>query len=122
MATHIPLPIEAFEHDIDAPEDSADEVTRQGKVAELRQELSGGGKKDKNHVAKKNALKKIVANMTMSNNDMVMLFPDIIQCMEIPNLDIKKMYVSPLLTSTISDRTGAFYTSRIMRAQSQRSP
>jgi len=26
-----------------------------GKVAELRQELSGGGKKDKNHAAKKNA-------------------------------------------------------------------
>lgn len=64
----------------------------QGKVAELRIELTSGGKKDKNHSAKKIALKKIVANMTMSNNDMVALFPDIVQCMQIPSLEIKKMY------------------------------
>lgn len=50
-----------------------------------------GGKKDKNNSAKKIALKKIVANMTMSNNDMVALFPDIVQCMHIPSLEIKKM-------------------------------
>ncbi|KAF7536842.1 hypothetical protein G7Z17_g12978 [Cylindrodendrum hubeiense] len=49
-----------------------------GKVAELRLELNSGGKKDKNYSSKKIALKKIVANMTMSNNDMVALFPDII--------------------------------------------
>lgn len=65
----------------------------QGKVAELRQELVSGGKKDKNHSAKKIALKKIVANMTMSNNDMVALFPDVIGCMNLPSLEIKKMYV-----------------------------
>ncbi|QSS62748.1 adaptor protein complex AP-1 [Histoplasma capsulatum] len=63
----------------------------QGKVAELRQELNSGGKKDRNHSAKKIALKKIVANMTMSNNDMVALFPDVIACMNIPSLEIKKM-------------------------------
>ncbi|KAH7036284.1 adaptin N terminal region-domain-containing protein [Macrophomina phaseolina] len=63
----------------------------QGKVAELRLELQSGGKKDKNHSAKKIALKKIVANMTMSNNDMVALFPDIVNCMNIPSLEIKKM-------------------------------
>ena len=68
----------------------------QGKVAELRQELTMGGKKDKNHSAKKIALKKIVANMTMSNNDMVALFPDIISCMQIQSLEIKKMYVCKL--------------------------
>jgi AP-2 complex subunit beta-1 len=67
--------------------------TRQGKVAELRQELNFGGKKDKNHSAKKIALKKIVANMTMSNNDMVALFPDVVACMDIQSLEIKKMYV-----------------------------
>ena len=65
---------------------------RQGKVAELRIELNSGGKKDKNNSAKKIALKKIVANMTMSNNDMVALFPDIVNCMQIPSLEIKKMY------------------------------
>jgi vesicle coat complex subunit len=64
----------------------------QGKVAELRIELNSGGKKDKNHSAKKIALKKVVANMTMSNNDMVALFPDIVGCMQIPSLEIKKMY------------------------------
>lgn len=68
-------------------------LTAQGKVAELRLELNSGGKKDKNHAAKKIALKKIVANMTMSNNDMVALFPDIIGCMTIPSLEIKKMSV-----------------------------
>lgn len=62
-----------------------------GKVAELRFELNSGGKKDKNHAAKKIALKKIVANMTMSNNDMVALFPDVVECMHIGSLEIKKM-------------------------------
>ncbi|EEH44061.1 uncharacterized protein PADG_00350 [Paracoccidioides brasiliensis Pb18] len=62
-----------------------------GKVAELRQELNSGGKKDRNHSAKKITLKKIVANMTMSNNDMIALFPDVIGCMNIPSLEIKKM-------------------------------
>lgn len=66
-------------------------MRQQGKVAELRLELNSGGKKDKNFSAKKVALKKIVANMTMSNNDMVALFPDIIGCMNIPSLEIKKM-------------------------------
>ena len=64
---------------------------QQGKVAELRLELNSGGRKEKNHSAKKIALKKIVANMTMSNNDMVALFPDVVQCMTIPSLEIKKM-------------------------------
>lgn len=68
--------------------------TKQGKVAELRLELnSSGGKKDKNFSTKKIALKKIVANMTMSNNDMVALFPDIIGVMGVPSLEIKKMCV-----------------------------
>jgi AP-2 complex subunit beta-1 len=65
--------------------------TQQGKVTELRLELSSGSKKDKNYAGKKVALKKIVANMTMSNNDMVALFPDIIGCMHLPSLEIKKM-------------------------------
>ena len=57
-------------------------------------ELNSGGRKDKNHSAKKIALKKIVANMTMSNNDMVALFPEIIQCIQISSLEIKKMWVT----------------------------
>ncbi|KAI5291320.1 hypothetical protein KEM54_005406 [Ascosphaera aggregata] len=62
-----------------------------GKVVELRQDLNSGGRKDKNNSAKKIALKKIVANMTMSNNDMIQLFNDVISCMNIPSLEIKKM-------------------------------
>ena len=66
--------------------------TSQGKVAELRLELNtSSGKKDKTFMAKKIALKKIVANMTMSNNDMVALFPDIVGVMGLPSLEIKKM-------------------------------
>ena len=68
--------------------------TPQGKVAELRQELnSAGDKKDKAHLSKKIALKKIVANMTMSNNDMVALFPDVLDVMGLQSLEIKKMWV-----------------------------
>lgn len=67
--------------------------SQQGKVAELRLELNSGGKKDKNYGMKKIALKRIVANMTMSNNDMVALFPDVIGCMNLPSLEIKKMLV-----------------------------
>ena len=68
--------------------------TPQGKVAELRSELNtSGGKKDKSYLTKKIALKKIVANMTMSNNDMVQLFPDIVTVMSLPSLEIKKMCV-----------------------------
>ena len=64
----------------------------QGKVAELRLELtSTSGKKDKGFMTKKIALKKIVANMTMSNNDMVALFPDVVAVMGLPSLEIKKM-------------------------------
>jgi vesicle coat complex subunit len=76
----------------------------QGKVAELRQELNSGGKKDKNYSAKKIALKKIVANMTMSNNDMIALFPDIIDCMNLPSLEIKKMYVLKLHSFALRGR------------------
>jgi vesicle coat complex subunit len=66
-------------------------MTLQGKVAELRAELNSGSKKDKNFTQKKIVLKKIVANMTMSNNEMVALFPDVISCMQIQSLEIKKM-------------------------------
>jgi vesicle coat complex subunit len=63
----------------------------QGKVAELRTELASASKKDKNHSQKKITMKKIVANMTMSNNDMVALFPEIVETMKIESLELKKM-------------------------------
>ncbi|TGJ82571.1 hypothetical protein E0Z10_g6193 [Xylaria hypoxylon] len=60
------------------PDYGLQRMTIQGKVAELRAELNSGSKKDKNFTQKKIALKKIVANMTMSNNEMVSLFPDVL--------------------------------------------
>lgn len=69
----------------------ASNTVLQGKVAELRAELTHANKKDRNHSGKKIALKRIVANMTMSNNDMVALFPDVVNCMNIPSLEVKKM-------------------------------
>ena len=78
--------------DKSSPTGSIESDEIQGKVAELRMELNSGTKKEKNHSAKKIALKKIVANMTMSNNDMVALFQDVVDCMTIPSLEIKKMW------------------------------
>jgi AP-2 complex subunit beta-1 len=60
-------------------------------VAELRTELASGSKKDKNHSQKKITMKKIIANMTMSNNDMVALFPEVVEVMRISSLELKKM-------------------------------
>ena len=82
----------------------------QGKVAELRLELNSGGKKDKNHSAKKIALKKIVANMTMSNNDMVALFPDVVckfQSWRSRRCMYEVLYIEAIAVFKI--RTGAFF-------------
>jgi hypothetical protein len=68
----------------------------------LRAELQSD-KKDKNFTRKKIALKKIVANMTMSNNDMAALFPDVIQCMMIPALEVKKMYARSVMILVIDN-------------------
>ncbi|KAK7208622.1 AP-2 complex subunit beta [Myxozyma melibiosi] len=61
-----------------------------GKAAELRVELKSD-KKDKNFARRKTTLKRIVANMTMNNNEMIQLFPDILECMNVDSLEIKKM-------------------------------
>ncbi|KAJ2740937.1 hypothetical protein GGI20_005524, partial [Coemansia sp. BCRC 34301] len=60
-----------------------------GKVHDLRAELTSE-KKDPRHQRKKVAMKKVVANMTMGN-DMSPLFQEVIACMGIPDLEVKKM-------------------------------
>ncbi|KAI7875721.1 Clathrin/coatomer adaptor, adaptin-like protein [Mucor mucedo] len=62
---------------------------RVGKIQELRAELTSE-KRDQKHQRKKTVMKKIVANMTMGN-DMSPLFPDILNVMQVPVLEIKKM-------------------------------
>jgi AP-2 complex subunit beta-1 len=90
----------------------------QGKVAELRTELASAGKKDKNHAQKKVTMKKIVANMTMSNNDMVALFPEIVETMKLPSLEIKKMYAANIMQGTTNSE-GASSSLSTMPEQSQ---
>ncbi|KAI9016772.1 adaptin N terminal region-domain-containing protein [Hyaloraphidium curvatum] len=62
---------------------------QRGKIQELRAELAAD-KRDTKHAKKRVALKKVVANMTMGN-DMSPLFSDVLGCMQIPILEIKKM-------------------------------
>ncbi|KAJ2421838.1 hypothetical protein GGF47_003827, partial [Coemansia sp. RSA 2524] len=59
------------------------------KVHDLRLELTSE-KKDPRHQRKKVAMKKVVANMTMGN-DMSALYHEVIACMHIPDLEVKKM-------------------------------
>ncbi|KAI9104755.1 Clathrin/coatomer adaptor, adaptin-like protein [Phlyctochytrium arcticum] len=60
-----------------------------GKIHDLRTELNSD-RKDPKHTKKKVAMKKIVANMTMGN-DMSPLFSDVVACMSVPALEVKKM-------------------------------
>lgn len=88
-------------------------------MQELRDELrQSGDRRDKGFARKKIALKKVVANMTMGNDseaDLVAydrliivmltvivssLFPDIIQCMAIQVLEIKKSELSIWIRGT----------------------
>ncbi|KAI0217421.1 hypothetical protein L0F63_001551 [Massospora cicadina] len=62
---------------------------QRGKIQELRAELNSD-KKDPKHQRKKMVLKKVVANMTMGN-DMSTLFTDVVGCMQVDVIEIKKM-------------------------------
>lgn len=65
------------------------------KASELEEELKKAlGYKDKNLYAIKEVLKKIVANVTMNNNEMVALSGYIItQCLTKADLEVKKMCI-----------------------------
>ncbi|KAJ3814870.1 adaptin N terminal region-domain-containing protein [Lentinula lateritia] len=63
---------------------------QRGKIEEFRAELLAAETKDKKFVKRKTVLKKIVANITMGM-DMSPLFPDVVQCLGTPLLEIKKM-------------------------------
>ncbi|EMD38530.1 hypothetical protein CERSUDRAFT_113710 [Gelatoporia subvermispora B] len=63
---------------------------QRGKIQEFRAELHAAESKDKKFQKRKIVLKKIVANITMGN-DMSALFTDVVNCLAIPSLEIKKM-------------------------------
>ncbi|GAA6001578.1 hypothetical protein JCM10207_006735 [Rhodosporidiobolus poonsookiae] len=60
-----------------------------GKLQELRAELQAD-KKDKNFNKRKTVLKRVVASMTMGQ-DLSPLYPDVLACLSIQVLEIKKM-------------------------------
>ncbi|GAA5854298.1 hypothetical protein JCM8547_001770 [Rhodosporidiobolus lusitaniae] len=60
-----------------------------GKLQELKAELQAD-KKDKNFSKRKTVLKRVVASMTMGQ-DMSPLYPDVLACLSIQVLEIKKM-------------------------------
>ena len=60
-------------------------TTKKGEVFELRADLSSD-RKDK----KKDAVKKVIASMTVGK-DVSALFPDVVNCMQTENLELKKL-------------------------------
>lgn len=66
-----------------------DRYFQHASVEELRIELSDD-RKGKSLPRKRAALKTIIANATMGR-DMRALFPEVIDCMDIPALDVKRM-------------------------------
>jgi AP-2 complex subunit beta-1 len=62
---------------------------QRGKVHELQAELQDN-KKDSKYSKRKQTLKKIVANMTMGN-DMSALSGEMLGCLTLPDIEIKKM-------------------------------
>lgn len=69
---------------------------QRGKAQELKAELALAQKESKPQ-ARKNVLKKIVANVTMGN-DMSSLFADVVACADMPSLEVKKMIYLYLMT------------------------
>lgn len=68
-----------------------------GKTHQLSIQLQNAEKGDVKFIIRRNILKKIVANISMGN-DMAPLFPDVINCLSIPQLEVKKMVYLFLVT------------------------
>lgn len=60
-------------------------TTKKGEIFELKSELNND-KKEK----KKEAVKKVIASMTVGK-DVSALFPDVVNCMQTDNLELKKL-------------------------------
>lgn len=60
-------------------------TTKKGEIFELKAELNSD-KKEK----KKEAVKKVIASMTVGK-DVSALFPDVVNCMQTDNLELKKL-------------------------------
>jgi len=63
---------------------------KQARAAEILHEFQQTDKK-KNVSRKKQIMKKVIANITIGNNDMVHLFPEIIKLFQLDDLEMKRM-------------------------------
>mmetsp|Transcript_21443 Transcript_21443/g.50438 ORF Transcript_21443/g.50438 Transcript_21443/m.50438 type:complete len:907 (-) Transcript_21443:82-2802(-) len=61
------------------------QTTKRGEIHELKEELNAADKQKK-----KEGVKKVIAAMTVGK-DVSMLFTDVVNCMQTPNLEIKKL-------------------------------
>ncbi|XP_060603600.1 AP-1 complex subunit beta-1-like [Ruditapes philippinarum] len=69
-------------------------TTKKGEIFELKAELNSD-KKEK----KKEAVKKVIASMTVGK-DVSALFPDVVNCMQTDNLELKKLDEDPYVRKT----------------------
>ncbi|KAL6754541.1 adaptin N terminal region-domain-containing protein [Haematococcus lacustris] len=60
-------------------------TTKKGEIHELKEEL-----RSLEHIKKKDAVKKVIAAMTVGK-DVSMLFPDVVNCMQTADLELKKL-------------------------------
>jgi AP-1 complex subunit beta-1 len=61
------------------------QTTKRGEIHELKEELHTNDK-----AKQKEAVKKVIAAMTVGK-DVSMLFPDVCNCMQTPNIELKKL-------------------------------
>lgn len=77
--------IRAFEPNHGMTDSKYFTTTKKGEIFELKSELNND-KKEK----KKEAVKKVIASMTVGK-DVSALFPDVVNCMQTDNLELKKL-------------------------------
>ncbi|XP_070509177.1 AP-1 complex subunit beta-1 isoform X1 [Chironomus tepperi] len=80
-----PIQIRAFEPNHGMTDSKYFTTTKKGEIFELKSELNSD-KKEK----KKEAVKKVIASMTVGK-DVSALFPDVVNCMQTDNLELKKL-------------------------------
>ncbi|KAG5673681.1 hypothetical protein PVAND_003707 [Polypedilum vanderplanki] len=79
------IQIRAFDRDHGMTDSKYFTTTKKGEIFELKSELNSD-KKEK----KKEAVKKVIASMTVGK-DVSALFPDVVNCMQTDNLELKKL-------------------------------
>ncbi|XP_032823634.1 AP-1 complex subunit beta-1-like isoform X4 [Petromyzon marinus] len=85
LLTFLPENIESLRADLKMTDSKYFTTTKKGEIFELKADLNSD-KKEK----KKEAVKKVIASMTVGK-DVSALFPDVVNCMQTDNLELKKL-------------------------------